>query len=418
MTQSVTLCVPGTLGNITGPNSDGVLIGSLTATDPTVALVKGSNEDVLCITDDGGTYVDETTPINESTGDDVETLPATPAVDDAIYFGHATAQFNSLSVNQTTQGAGTWTITWQYWNGTAWANLSPTDGTAGFTAAAGWVDVTFTPPETWAQVPVDNVYGYWIRAYVSAYTSVSTAPQIGQGYVTVVSADVYTDELTDFTDAGAGDVPLLPSQPAVGDGIFVGYTEKFCKLKLTTSQARTGTATITLKYWDGSAWSALTTVEDDSVGWSATAGAHYIHFVPPTDWVANTAGNGPDGTTGYFISMTMTALTDVTQQPLLTQGWVYPVTTGALGVISASAGAGTVTVSMDTQTLSGSNADSVFLLVNVTQGTFIPLTFTKAKSSDSDTGTLAISAADQLALVQVTEDGSTELANVNFVVNY
>lgn len=415
--QSQTLCVPGTIGNITGSGADGVLIGSLTATAPDAAIIKEAHAAVLCVTDDGGVYVDETTPIGEATDDDVEVLPATPAVGDAAYFGHATAKFNSLNVDHSTQGDGVWVIAWEYWDGDAWSTLTVTDGTTMFEAAVGWVSVTFTPPTDWDICPVDALTGYFIRARVTGYTSVATAPQIAEGNVTLVNA-TYTDETTDFNDAGADDVPLLPLLPSVGDGIFIGYEEKFCKLKLTIGQERTGTATIALKYWDGDSWEAVTTVEDDSAGWSTGAATYLTHFVPPSDWVANTAANGPNGEAGYFVSMTMTAITDVTQQPLLTQGWVFPLVTGALGVIADHDGTGTVTVSMDTQTVSGSTADSVFLLLNVTDGTYIPLTFTKATGHDSDSGALSITNQEQFALVQITEDGTTEMVGVNFVVTY
>ncbi len=417
--QSMTLSVGGTIGNITGSGADGVLIGALTATAATAALPYTTVDGCLCISDDGGTYVDETTPLAEATANDVEVLPATPAAEDACYFGHATKQFNIVTLNQTTQGVGTWTITWEYWDGDSWETISGlTDGTTGFTAATGFVDVSFTPPSDWAKVPIDNQHGYWIRARVSAYSAVTTAPQVGQGYLNVVTG-VYTDDTTDFNDAGAGDVALLPLLgPTVGDGIAIGHTEKFCKIKLTLSQERTGTATITLQYWDGDSWESVTTVEDDSAGWSTGTSTYLTHFVPPSDWVANTAANSPSGTAGYFVRMIMTAKTDVTQQPLLTQGWVFPLVTGASGVIASHDGTGTVTVSMDTQTVSGSTADSVFLLLNVTDGTFIPLTFTKATGHDSDSGALSITNTEQVALIQITEDGSTELANVNFVVNY
>lgn len=420
MTQALTLPAGGTLGNITGAASDGVLVGALTAVVPAAALVYTTTDAALCVTEDASTYVDETAALAEATADDVEVLPATPAAEDACYFGHATKQFNSLTVNITTQGDGVWTILWEYWDGDSWATLTTTDGTTGWTAAAGWVDVTFTAPAAWAKVPVDNQYGYWIRSRVSAYTSVVAAPQVGQGYLNVVTG-VYTDETTDFGDAGAGDVNLLPLLgPTVGDGIAIGHTEKFCKLKLTTSQARTGTATITLQYWDGDSWESVTTVEDDSVGWSATAGAHIVHFVPPSDWAANTAANSPSGSAGYFVRMIMTAKTDVTAQPILTQGWVYPMVTGASGVKLTWDGPSTnvLTVSAYAQTVSGSTADSVFLLVNVTDGTSDTFTFTKATALVTEVLSLNLANAEQLAIIQVTEDGSTELADAAFVLNF
>lgn len=413
--QLLPIHVAGNLGNIAGPASDGVLLGQLTATAVAKAILKGQAFAALCITDDGGTYVDDTTDFGESTANDVAPLPAVPAVDDACYFGHATKTFQRLDVNGTTQGAGTWTVVWEYWNGSSWASLGATDGTSGFTAATGWQSVTWTKPTDWATCLVDGSLGYWIRARVSAYTSVTTQPLLGQGYAIDDDNAVWTDDTTDFNDAGAGDVDLLPAYPVVGDGIYLGLSEKFCKVKVTTSQARTGTATLSVKYWNGTSWTAIAAadLDDDSTGWSATAGTHIIHFVPPSDWAANTAANGPNGEAGYFVVVEMTAMTDVTQQPLATQGWVYPLETGASGLSSPVRGTIDL-VSMMAQTASATNNDSVFLVLNITQGTFAEITWTKADAYVEATADLDVLIGDELALIQVKEDGTTEFANAQF----
>lgn len=422
MAQIVTLPLPGTLGNITGAGSDGVVLGALTFDDPDSALLKSRVAALpLCYTDDGGLYVDETTPFREATADDVEVLPATPAAEDAAYFGLAASTFGRLDVNITTKAVALVAdVEWEYWNGTAWTAVSGlTDDTEGWAVDdTGIVSVTWTVPTDWAKCTVDGVNAYWIRSRVSAFTSITTAPQVGQGWIIVDADDaVWTDDTTDFTDAGAGDVDLLPSYPIVGDGFYIGYSEKFCKVKVVTSQARTGTATIALKYWDGSAWTAVTTVEDDSTGYSETAGTHIIHFIPPTDWTANTADNGPNGETGYFVVMEMTAITTVTQQPQATRGYVLPYKTGASGY--PIPGTGRITkVNMNAQTASGSTADSKFLLVNVTKGTIDDFTWTKADACDSDTVSLYCNADDEIAVVQVTEDGSTEFANASLLLTY
>ena len=241
------LPLPGTLGNVAGGASDGVLAGQLTFDDPDDALTKTLASAVLCITDDGGSYVNETTPANEATTDDVEVLPATPAVDDAAYFGIAAQTFDQIDFSTSTQGDGVWTIEWQYWDGSAWSALSDVvDGTSAFTSATGLANVAFTIPGDWEKNTVDNVLAYWVRANVTAYTSVVTAPKLGQVWINTL-APTWADETADMTDAGAGDVQLLPLHPQVGDGVYLGYSEQFCKIKLTYSQARTGTATITLK---------------------------------------------------------------------------------------------------------------------------------------------------------------------------
>ena len=177
------------------PASDGVLIGQLTPLDPTKALIKstaGAAEAIGAVGVDPTTFTDYTTEFGEATADDVAVLPAAPAVEDAMYYGDD-AEFASVEQNITTQGAGTWTITWEYWNGTAYTALSGvTDGTTGFTAATGWVSTSFTVPGDWVKNTVDGVLKFWVRARVSAFTSITTQPLIGQGYV-VADTAVWTD---------------------------------------------------------------------------------------------------------------------------------------------------------------------------------------------------------------------------------
>lgn len=418
MSRSKDLFVGGNLGNIGGPNADGVLIGQLTATDPDKVLLKAKAERGLVITDDGGLLVNETVPWSEGTADDVEIIPATPVAEDACYFGHATAVFDTISMDITTAAADlVATIVWEYWNGTAYvATLSETDGTSGLTAATGVRTVTFTPPTDWVKNTVDGILAYWIRVRVSAFTSITTAPQVGSGHV-VLDVAAWTDDTTDFTDAGTDDVVALPIVPTVGDGLYFIHSEKYCKLKIVVGQARTGTATIIPKYWDGTAYTAIPAadLDDDSIGWSATAGTHYIHFVPPADWVANTAANGPNGEAGFVIVMELTALTDVTAQPLITQGWVLPMKTGSDGM--AVPVAGTITkIAMNASTKSATNADSTLILVNSTVGTSQSFVMAKGDPTQSFTISLVVAINDKLTLVQITEDGTTEFADVSFNV--
>ena len=149
---------------------------------------------------------------------------------------------------------------------------------------------------------------------------------------------------------------------------------------MTTSTAGVGTYTIVPKYWNGSAWTAFTVSEDDTAGWTTTAGTLYVHFQPPSDWVPTTAANGPNGLVGYAVKMDLTAYTSMSTQPLATQGWVLPIKTGASG-LDAPVNAGTVKIDLNAGTKSGTNADSKFLLINATKGTFVAFTWTKAVAS-------------------------------------
>jgi hypothetical protein len=138
------------------------------------------------VADDGGVQTDETVAAQNPAANDMHLLPAIPALNDAYYFGHA-KKFDVVWLNIGTQGDGVWTITWEYWNGAAWAALSGVvDNTNGFTTVAGLHDVSFTMPGDWATTDVGGVLGlYWIRGRVSSYTSVTTQPLGSQAWVEI-----------------------------------------------------------------------------------------------------------------------------------------------------------------------------------------------------------------------------------------
>jgi hypothetical protein len=103
-------------------------------------------------------------------------LPDTPVAGDAFFFGGA-VPFAQLGIDMsatpfTYDAAGV--IGWDYWNGTAWADLDAsiiqdTSGTTGQTGdyfGEGDGVLTFVPPQNWAATTVDSQSAYWIRASV------------------------------------------------------------------------------------------------------------------------------------------------------------------------------------------------------------------------------------------------------------
>jgi hypothetical protein len=135
------------------------------------------------VADDGGVQTNETSAANNDTANDMTLLPAVPAVDDAYYFGHALL-WDWLELRMGTAGIGTWTIVWEYWNGSAWSALPGiNDGTSGF-VLSGTRLVTFTRPSDWAATTVGGIANlYWIRARVSAYTSIVTQPKGNRAFI-------------------------------------------------------------------------------------------------------------------------------------------------------------------------------------------------------------------------------------------
>ncbi len=425
----LTITCPGTLGTNTGPvgavtgDPSGMIGGVLEEQALSMFLLKTQNNPCLCVTKDAGLYVDETTEANEGTADDVEIVGSTIAVGDAIYVGHATVRpDDGAEFEISTQGNyTTTTFDHLWWDGAAWVtHTTIVDGTTAFEAATGRVSITWDDPGTaWKKTLVHGILGYWTKIVCTATAGSTTPCQIEQIWNLMSDANpVWSDDTTDANDAGAADVVLLgPSNTKVGDGVFIGSALKFCQFHGEYSTARTGTATITPQYWNGTALTNIPApVNDDSVGFSAAAGGHLTQFVPPSDWVANTTLNGPNGVAGFFIFMKVSAHTSVTVVPVASRFVVYPLLSASGRGIRSSLNANISMVDMFARTISAANNDSIFLLVNKSTGDFAAFTWTQILPADQATVDLDYFIGDELVVVQIQEDGTTELADAQFTL--
>ena len=151
---------------------------------PTRTRIQGA------VLDDGATVgggcggcTTDTDDFNDVGANDVALLPASPAVGDAFYFA-GDHPYRVLWLNIGTAGAGTWTLTWEYYNG-AWVALtSVEDATNGFTQS-GTSTVQWAIPNDWqttnesGDLPATT---YWTRARVSAFTTSTTQALLTQGF--------------------------------------------------------------------------------------------------------------------------------------------------------------------------------------------------------------------------------------------
>jgi hypothetical protein len=129
-------------------------------------------------------YTDETTDINDAGAGDVQILPNPLSQNDAFYFG-ASATFEDIKITISQAGDYDGTLSWQYWDGSSWSNLSSvTDGTTGFEAAAGTYTVTWTLPTDWETTAVNGQTYYWVRVnMITAIPVIRTTPLVTQGWV-------------------------------------------------------------------------------------------------------------------------------------------------------------------------------------------------------------------------------------------
>lgn len=152
--------------------------------------------------DDGGTFTDETTAAQNDTADDMHLLPASPATGDAYYFGKD-GPFDELKIDISTAGAGTYSLTWEYYAeekdssgstiASGWRDIpNVTDGTNGFrnggVNSVTWSleDIAKDTPNggaynTMASTTVNGTNDVYVRARVTSFSSLSTQP-LGKQY--------------------------------------------------------------------------------------------------------------------------------------------------------------------------------------------------------------------------------------------
>lgn len=187
----------------TGVASDTVdLIGAALG-----AAFVGRNVDAA-IADDGAVFTDETDEANEDTTGDVTLLPSTAAADDAYYFGSDDV-FADLILVISQAMTGTNTITWEYYNGTAWATLTVA-GTGADLKTGGAVPVTFTAPSDWAKTTINSQGPYYFVRLVTDgnHTQQPLGTRVHFSHKTTGSYSTPTLTAADATADGLGDQEL------------------------------------------------------------------------------------------------------------------------------------------------------------------------------------------------------------------
>jgi len=141
------------------------------------------------------------------------------------------------------------------------------------------------------------------------------------------SSGTYTDyssEARDYNTAESStidDVPLPPQQATTsGDAIYVGSPDQFNKVAfLITTPGDYSDISLGIEYWNGSAWTTLTTTSDDTNGFK-NDNVREITFDPPGDW----ATTDVNGTTAYWIRIVASngASPSITTAPKASEVWV------------------------------------------------------------------------------------------------
>jgi hypothetical protein len=129
------------------------------------------------VQDDGGVFTDYTSAAQDTVLNDLPLLPATAVVNDAMYFG-CDNPCRIVTWDIDTAGVGTWTLTYEYWDGDSFEALTNVDDRTAAYTILGRHAVSWDMPTDWASQTVtgSSVTSYWGRARVSAFSSETTQP--------------------------------------------------------------------------------------------------------------------------------------------------------------------------------------------------------------------------------------------------
>jgi hypothetical protein len=228
------------------------------------------------------------------------------------------------------------------------------------------------------------------------------------------SATSYTNcAVSGGEDGYTANYQLFPDTEAENDAVYFGASSPFGVLyfNVATTNATYSADSVTWEYYDGSSWSTLSilydqTDSDDTDGDRPFQEDGYVIFNAPEDWTATTV----DSQNAYWIRARISSA-GLTQIPLLDSHEHYTVAFDAGTKIPYAADISRARFSFNTT--GGSSNDTKVILCNLSDGTCSSVTtITQGKQdfavSDFD---VSVDADDEIGFFITQEDGITEYAD-------
>jgi len=295
------------------------------------------NQDLdSAIFEDGGSLSNQTADANDDGLNDMTLLPSNSAeVGDAYYFG-SDNRFSGFDIFVSTAGTGTWTIVWEYYDGSDWVQFPTgnlTDTTDGW-RNANQQSVYWDVPSDWVKTEVDTDEAYFVRARVdTADTSITDQPLGEQvrltggsygldltyedvnGSITVEDSDgVQYDEGADFTvvdKSGDGwpETILWDSQEAHPDHLQDFFVDYDVTTAATTNGDKYGTNLVRDEQFTFDVERTETYTYDQDVDYYRTK---YVPFDGSTSITDQTGATYAEGTDYEIISVGFDELRDET----------------------------------------------------------------------------------------------------------
>jgi hypothetical protein len=241
---------------------------------------------------------------NTSTG----ALNTATLTQDYLYIG-STLPLQGFKLTVGVVNAAAATMVVKYWTGSAWSSdILGTDGTASGGAPLGQSGaVTFSADTESTAKPrmINGVILYWYQVYIASMDNTTTVT-----YCTVDASFQSVKDIWDGTDrtilaaitnkgtdvdytvnvieenynTAAANTYADIGSLATSDEIYLGFSERMMGffINMAYDHPNTGAAVMTVKYWDGSAWATVGTIQDATlVGGVSLNKSGSVTWTPP-----------------------------------------------------------------------------------------------------------------------------------------
>lgn len=120
----------------------------------------------------------------------------------------------------------------------------------------------------------------------------------------------FSDETVAANEESPDDMALLPGPPVVGDAYYFGAADPITSLWVDVSTPGDWVGTIAWEYWDGSSWTALASVEDDTDAFR-NEGLNEVRYTLPAGWASTTV----NGRAAYYLRARVDTFTSMAERP-------------------------------------------------------------------------------------------------------
>lgn len=189
--------------------------------------------------------------------------PASPAINDIIYFGSTTGPFFNIIPFIGTPVNGNVGVIWEIWTGSWTSANSIVDGGDLFTNGSallrtGALPIRINGTESWTKTAINGVTAYWIRVRINNFVSWTTSPTnttqavytSNDEYIEVDSGDVVGDVpplLRMLLSAGSADVSGVSGADVYANLVIIGAKSR--GLSNFTSRLNAGNSNINPTGW-------------------------------------------------------------------------------------------------------------------------------------------------------------------------